>query len=57
VAVAGIGALEKFIQDQLTPEPGIELIRAGFACFTGARDRVNIRRRHPDTRRSRDLRG
>ena len=31
VAVANIGALEKFILEQLTPIPGIEKIRSGFA--------------------------
>ena len=31
VAVAGIGALEKFILEQLTPIPGIEKIRSSFA--------------------------
>jgi Lrp/AsnC family transcriptional regulator, leucine-responsive regulatory protein len=29
--VANIGALEKFILEQLTPIPGIEKIRSGFA--------------------------
>ena len=31
VAVADIGALEKFILEQLTPIPGIEKIRSSFA--------------------------
>jgi DNA-binding Lrp family transcriptional regulator len=31
VAVANIAALEKFILEQLTPIPGIEKIRSGFA--------------------------
>jgi Lrp/AsnC family transcriptional regulator, leucine-responsive regulatory protein len=31
VAVADIGALEKFILNQLTPIPGIEKIRSSFA--------------------------
>ena len=31
VAVANIGALERFILEQLTPIPGIEKIRSGFA--------------------------
>ena len=31
VAVADIGALERFILDQLTPIPGIEKIRSSFA--------------------------
>lgn len=31
VAVANIEALEKFILEQLTPIPGIEKIRSGFA--------------------------
>jgi DNA-binding Lrp family transcriptional regulator len=31
IAVADIGALEKFILEQLTPIPGIEKIRSSFA--------------------------
>ena len=31
VAVADIGALEKFILEQLTPIPGVEKIRSSFA--------------------------
>jgi len=31
VAVADIGALERFILEQLTPIPGIEKIRSSFA--------------------------
>ena len=31
VAVADIGALEKFILEQLSPIPGIEKIRSSFA--------------------------
>ena len=31
LAVADIGALEKFILEQLTPIPGIEKIRSSFA--------------------------
>jgi Lrp/AsnC family leucine-responsive transcriptional regulator len=31
VAISDIGALEKFILEQLTPIPGIEKIRSSFA--------------------------